>query len=417
MRRTILIVLVMSLVGWSAPRALAKVDFQKQIKPIFEASCVSCHNPKKIKGKLRLDEKALAMKGTPDGPVIVPGMADKSPMYKRVSLPADDPDIMPAKGDLLTKEQQALIRDWINEGAEWPDGVKLVVPGGSEGPVDPIELKGVPITDAEKAAVSKIEQQGALAMRIAQDTNWLRADYSLHAKDTKDADLAALKDVTNLYELDLGGTKVTDAGLASLSEAVNLHRLSLEKTAVTGAGLANLKNLKKLSYLNLYGTQVDDKAIENLAALKGLKKVYLWQSKVSEDGAKKLAKALPEVYINLGWDKEVGALPEPPEPKVVVKDPNAPEFKIAEIMEKAHKDGLAKKATEGKASPEELKQLVAYYTALTKNKPPKGDEADWKTRTGALLSAATLLEKGDQKGQDALKTALDCKACHSLHKP
>lgn len=400
--------------GW-AGQASAKVDFDKQIKPILEKSCVSCHYPGKVKGKLRLDTKPLALKGTPDGPVIVPGKANESSLWERVVLPPDDPDIMPAKGDPLTKAEQDLLRDWINEGATWPDGVTLKTPESTLTPAQLQALKGLPITDAEKAAVSKIEQMGGLAMRIAQNTNWLRADFSLHAKDTKDADLAALKPITNLYELDLAGTKVTDAGLAHLSGAVNLRRLSLAKTSINGSGLGSLKGLQQLHYLNLYGTQVDDKAVAHLGALKGLKKVYLWQTKVTDAGAKKLEAAIPGVSVNTGWKAPPPPKADPagkkPEPK-----PQAGKVAIKEVMQKGMKGGLAKKAADGKASPDEVKQLLAYFKSLSEHKPKKGDAKSWKAKTDALVASVTLISKGDAKGRGALQKAMNCKACHNVHK-
>jgi outer membrane biosynthesis protein TonB len=97
------------------------VDFQKDIYPILKKSCLKCHGPKKKKGKLRLDKKKYAMKGGESGKVIKPGNAKKSKLYQLIILPEDDEDVMPSKGDLLTKEQQALFETWINEGAHWPE--------------------------------------------------------------------------------------------------------------------------------------------------------------------------------------------------------------------------------------------------------------------------------------------------------
>ena len=44
--------------------------------------------------------------------------------------------------------------------------------------------------------------------------------------------------------------------------------------------------------------------------MKKLKRLYLWQTGVTDEGAKKLAEKLPEVLINLGWDKEIGNKPK-----------------------------------------------------------------------------------------------------------
>jgi hypothetical protein len=83
---------------------------------------------------------------------------------------------------------------------------------------------------------------------------------------------------------------------------------------------------------------------------------------------------------------------------------------IKVVMQKAMKGGLCKKVVSGEANADEKKQLVEYFTALTKLTPPKGEEASWKEKTTALLDAA---KKDDTA---ALKKAADCNACHSEHK-
>src|SRR5881397_588666 len=90
-----------------------KVDFIKDIQPILQKSCIECHGPDKQKAKLRLDSKEAALKGGKDGEVIMPGKADKSELYRRITLPPDNDEVMPNKGEPLTKAQTDLIRDWI----------------------------------------------------------------------------------------------------------------------------------------------------------------------------------------------------------------------------------------------------------------------------------------------------------------
>lgn len=109
------------------------VDFGKQIYPILKNSCLSCHaapyvdaasgRTKKPKGGVRFDTVELIAKGyinDDDEAVksVVPGKPEKSPLYTSAALPADDEDIMPPKGDPLTKAQLALIKQWITEGAK-----------------------------------------------------------------------------------------------------------------------------------------------------------------------------------------------------------------------------------------------------------------------------------------------------------
>ena len=60
---------------------------------------------------------------------------------------------------------------------------------------------------------------------------------------------------------------------------------------------------------------------------------------------------------------------------------------------------------------------MAAYKVLASAKAPKGDEASWKEKTGKLLKAATALQKGAPDAAAAYKEAVNCKACHSVHKP
>ncbi|HEY6228633.1 MAG TPA: hypothetical protein VI282_16060 [Verrucomicrobiae bacterium] len=92
------------------------------------------------------------------------------------------------------------------------------------------------------------------------------------------------------------------------------------------------------------------------------------------------------------------------------------------FMKKYHKaprgtDPVAKRAQEGKATPQELKELAAGYHAMAKDKPPQGDAASWKEKTTKLASAADALVKGEPGAQERYKEAVNCKACHEVHKP
>jgi formylglycine-generating enzyme required for sulfatase activity/mono/diheme cytochrome c family protein len=105
--------------------AAAKVDFAENIKPILEATCLSCHGSEKPKGGLRLDTRAHALQGGEKGAAIAPGDPKKSPLYTSTILPPGHDDIMPPKGDPLTKEQTELLRQWIEQGALWPENLAL----------------------------------------------------------------------------------------------------------------------------------------------------------------------------------------------------------------------------------------------------------------------------------------------------
>ena len=101
MNRFIIPFLLLSWIVSGPARAADKVDFAKQIQPLLQQNCVKCHGTEKQKGKLRLDSKEAAMKGGKDGLVIVAGEADKSEMYRRITLPKGNDDVMPNEGPHL----------------------------------------------------------------------------------------------------------------------------------------------------------------------------------------------------------------------------------------------------------------------------------------------------------------------------
>ena len=95
--------------------------FQKEVLPILEERCFECHGPEKQKGGLRLDHKSgMLAGGDSEEPAIVPGKSADSSVIKRIA--STDPDeTMPPKGARLKPEQVALLKQWIDRGAHWPN--------------------------------------------------------------------------------------------------------------------------------------------------------------------------------------------------------------------------------------------------------------------------------------------------------
>lgn len=95
------------------------VSFDKDIKPIFQKACVSCHGPEKQKAKLRLDTLDWTLKGAGGDQVVTKGKSGESYLVHVVARLNEDEAMPPdGKGDPLTKEQVGLIRAWIDQGAK-----------------------------------------------------------------------------------------------------------------------------------------------------------------------------------------------------------------------------------------------------------------------------------------------------------
>jgi len=103
--------------SWSAD-----VDYVKDVRPILREHCVKCHGAEKREGGLRLDIKKWVFEGGDSGVVLNLEKPEESELIYRVETDDED-DIMPPKGEHLTKAQVEVLKQWIAGGAVWPEGV------------------------------------------------------------------------------------------------------------------------------------------------------------------------------------------------------------------------------------------------------------------------------------------------------
>ena len=103
--------------------------YRDQIQPIFQKSCLPCHNVGLKQGGLDLSTRESMLRGSEHGPVVSPGKPDDSQLYKVVAH-VTEPG-MPFKGKKLPDADLARIAEWIKAGADYgeaaadPDGVNL----------------------------------------------------------------------------------------------------------------------------------------------------------------------------------------------------------------------------------------------------------------------------------------------------
>jgi len=116
------------------PRAsgAAKLDFNRDIRPILSDNCFACHGPdtQKIKGGLRLDSHEAALKPAKSGaPAIVPGKPEKSALLQRINTKSAA-DLMPPPEahKTLSAAQKDTLRRWIAEGANYSAHWAFVAP-------------------------------------------------------------------------------------------------------------------------------------------------------------------------------------------------------------------------------------------------------------------------------------------------
>src|SRR5262249_23272342 len=105
----------------------AAVDFVKDVQPILEMNCVSCHSGEKAEGGFDLSNREAAFKFESESKAIVPSKPEASLLYKLTTVSKDDETLMPPvkKGGPLEKKSIETLRLWISEGAKWPNDVVL----------------------------------------------------------------------------------------------------------------------------------------------------------------------------------------------------------------------------------------------------------------------------------------------------
>jgi mono/diheme cytochrome c family protein len=93
-------------------------DFDRDIQPIFQKHCYTCHAGASARGQLRLDVGSLALQGGVSGPALIPRDSRNSLLIHRLNGDGGQPR-MPM-GGALSADDIALVSRWIDMGANWP---------------------------------------------------------------------------------------------------------------------------------------------------------------------------------------------------------------------------------------------------------------------------------------------------------
>jgi hypothetical protein len=115
------------------PRQVQNIDVGQQIKPLLERSCAGCHSGERPRGLFRIDGRDALLKGGASGAAaVVPGHSEKSPLIDYVSGRVPESEMPPRavreRFPGLNSDEVALLRAWIDQGAEWPASVSLTSP-------------------------------------------------------------------------------------------------------------------------------------------------------------------------------------------------------------------------------------------------------------------------------------------------
>lgn len=267
------------------------VSFRQQVVPILRQNCLDCHGEKKQKGELRLDSPDSIRKGGKNGPVIVAGVPERSPFYTMTTLDADDPDVMPSKGDLLSPEEQELLRTWVEEGADLEDGKPFGAVATAATLLPRTDI-APPTTDAaavDSKTLAMLQRRFVVLRPLNNEHSLFEAVLRATDPEFPKPELKLLGPVAaNLHTLDLARTEITDSDLAVLASCSNLTVLRLSGTPIGDAAMEHLKHLTRLRSINLTGTTVTDAGLAALEGIAALREVFAVGTRITAEGARRL---------------------------------------------------------------------------------------------------------------------------------
>ncbi len=296
------------------PNADQPVSYVHHIAPIFAESCLDCHSAPYVKNgrtirpkaALQLDTYEMVIKGNLDGTIIEPFKPEVSSLYHVVTLPADDSEIMPPKGEPLTKEQTDTIKRWILEGAgkkpakepadinAKPIVQEIATPIVTDANLKKVDILGKRLRPIGKAMLISASATGALVSPLSTRHSMVRVEFPSGPNLIEDSALSALSSIkNNISHINFSSTSISDKAMAFVAGSPNLVYLNLRNTSITDRGIALIAKAQHLEYLNLVSTNVTDKSINAIVNIKTLKNIYIYDSGITEKGIQQLQNALP----------------------------------------------------------------------------------------------------------------------------
>lgn len=162
--------LLLSLTAWAGakvvePRPSAAKLWQEHVQALLDKHCVKCHGPIEQKSGLELDTVEAVLRGGDDGPAVVPGEPEKSPLYTYLA-PDSDPHMPPKKQ--LDDTERAAIRDWI---------VALAQPEAPSPVAEAEPLPTDPVAAVDYWVARGWKERGVTPAPPADERTWLRRVY------------------------------------------------------------------------------------------------------------------------------------------------------------------------------------------------------------------------------------------------
>jgi uncharacterized membrane protein len=295
---------------------LAAADvFLDVVHPMLRSRCSNCHSDDRQRGGLNLSSYESLRRGGETGTVVTAGNAQRSELYRRITLAEDDEERMPAEGKTpLTEEQTEIIGWWIDAGAPAsgllaefdyapiePQLMAALGLGGSTAARAESSAEPVP---PDESAVQRLADAGFHVRALSMSDPRLSVSLTHSPGESlSEAQLAALLDTADqIAELNLRSSVIDDAQLERLAPGLTgLTHLWLAENAISDEGIAALSALPNLEYLNVTGNaDITDTGVAALAELPALERVHLWRTSATEAGVDALVSRKPDIVADLG---------------------------------------------------------------------------------------------------------------------
>jgi len=279
------------------------------VGPMLQSRCGSCHNADKQRGQLDLSSLESLLVGGESGAVVLSGNAEGSDLYKRVSLPENHENFMPAEGKTpLTIEQVQILGWWINAGLPTDISVSTLSIDEKTAALLSVELGLTPapvMVATENYAIlpeemiNQMVASGWLVRPLSRESNGLSVSINAIGQPASRDMMALLKQASaSIVELNLASSGLNDELLTVITDMPVLETLNLSNNGITNVGLDTLAGFENLKVLNLYGNSaITDAGLEKLTSLESLAAIYLWGTSISEEALLTLQASMPGIEV------------------------------------------------------------------------------------------------------------------------
>jgi len=294
------------------------VVFTHMVQPILEEKCMSCHNSRKAKGELVMENPETLLSGGKNGLLWDSVQSDQSLLLLRINLPEEAEEHMPPAGKAqLTDEEVEVLEAWISSGASFDIQVASLAPESSlyalaQRKFNAPKTRNYDFAAADPEIVAKLNSFYRSISSVAANSPALSVSFfSREAFSVEQLkELEPIK--SQVVSLNLAKMPLGDADLQWVTQFQNLEKLNLNFTDVTNEGLKSLARLSQLAEVSLSGTAISGEGLKELRSLEALRKLVLWNTGVDSATAATVQGDFPRTALELGFDASGTIIQLPP---------------------------------------------------------------------------------------------------------